>query len=220
MSMKETREVATGVAATLSLSEQAVRYVELWHWDVVPGAWIEVRGGYPACSCGTPGCGAPGAHPVSRDWAARATGSGTVARRLWSEHPWAAILLPTGRTFDVLEVPEAAGCLALARMERTGTMLGPVCGTPFGRMMFFVLPGGAAKAPALLRRMGWSMGAIDLVPRGEGDLVPAPPTRMGTRGWVQWAREPTVANSWLPDSEELLPALAYACGQAREEQPQ
>jgi hypothetical protein len=29
---------------------------------------------------------------------------------------------------------------------------------------------------------------------------------------VQWAREPTTLNRWLPDVEELLSPLAYACG--------
>ncbi|MDX6329347.1 MAG: hypothetical protein QOI83_1730, partial [Streptomycetaceae bacterium] len=29
---------------------------------------------------------------------------------------------------------------------------------------------------------------------------------------VQWARQPTALNRWLPDAEELLSPLAYACG--------
>lgn len=29
---------------------------------------------------------------------------------------------------------------------------------------------------------------------------------------MQWARKPTAANRWLPDAEELISALAYACG--------
>jgi len=32
---------------------------------------------------------------------------------------------------------------------------------------------------------------------------------------VQWARRPTPANRWLPDAEELISALAYACGRDR-----
>jgi hypothetical protein len=35
---------------------------------------------------------------------------------------------------------------------------------------------------------------------------------MGTGGRVQWVREPTAMNRWLPDAEELLGPLAYACG--------
>lgn len=40
----------------------------------------------------------------------------------------------------------------------------------------------------------------------------APPTRIGGHGAVQWARRPTPANRWLPDAEELISPLAYACG--------
>lgn len=191
--------------------DHAVRYAEERHWDVLPGAWLEVRDGALWCSCASPSCDAPGAHPRTPGWAAQATGSATVARRVWAKEPRSSVLLPTGRTFDVLDVPETAGCLALARMERMGTTLGPVISTPAGRMLFFVLPGAAVKAPVLVGQLGWA--AIDLVTRGEGDFVPAPPTRVGARGSVHWVRKPTSANRWLPDADELLPALAYACGQ-------
>ncbi|MFD6417247.1 bifunctional DNA primase/polymerase [Streptomyces sp. NPDC060194] len=196
-----------------SLLETAVRYTEERHWDVFPGAWLEVRDGYEHCSCPRPGdCPAPGAHPVGDDWASEATGSAVQARRLWTARPTASVLLPTGRTFDAVDVPETAGFLALARMERMGLPLGPVTRTPDRRMQFFVLPGAGAKIPALVRNLGWSPAALDLHALGEGAYVPAPPTRLGA-GAVQWARRPTPENRWLPDAEELVSPLAYACGQ-------
>ncbi|MET8680061.1 bifunctional DNA primase/polymerase [Streptomyces sp. NPDC004647] len=194
------------------LIDVAVRYAAERHWDVFPGTWLEVVDGVEHCSCRAADCPAPGAHPVGPDWPALATGSATAARRLWSRQPRAAILLPTGRTFDVLEVSEAAGCLALARMERMDVPLGPIACTPERRMLFFVLPGAAPKAAELVRRLGWPPSSLDLVPRGEGDYVPAPPTRYGPHGSVQWARRPTSTNRWLPDAEELISPLAYACG--------
>jgi hypothetical protein len=199
------------------LLEHAVRYVKERHWEVLPGTWLEFAGGVPRCSCAVQGCDTPGAHPTRPDWTTQATGSVSVVRRLWAAEPRAAILLPAGRTFDLLEVPETAGCLALARMERMGTTLGPVSSTPTGRMMFFVLAGGAAKTPGLLRQLGWSAAGMDLMPRGEGEYVAAPPTRTGPRGSAQWVREPTTANRWLPDAEELMPTLAYACAQDRQD---
>ncbi|GGS29094.1 bifunctional DNA primase/polymerase [Streptomyces griseoviridis] len=198
-----------------SLLETAVRYAEERHWDVVPGTWLEAVGGEQRCSCEDPACALPGAHPARADWASQATGSATVARRMWQKQPRAAILLPTGRTFDALDVPETAGCLALARMERTGLTLGPVTSAPDRRMRFFVLPGAAAKVPELVRRLGWSPVSLDLAVLGEGEWVAAPPTRYGVRGAVQWARRPTPANRWLPDVEELISAVAYACGRTR-----
>ncbi|MFF8592497.1 bifunctional DNA primase/polymerase [Streptomyces sp. NPDC015220] len=198
-----------------SLLETAVRYAEERHWDVFPGTWLEAVDGVQRCSCGDPACAAPGAHPAREDWATQATGSATAARRMWQARPTASVLLPTGRTFDAVCVPETAGFLALARMERMGLTPGPVSLTPERRMQFFVLPGACAKLPDLLRRLGWSPGSLDMVALGEGAYVAAPPTRYGSRGAVQWACRPTPANRWLPDAEELVSALAYACGRDR-----
>ncbi|TXS55659.1 bifunctional DNA primase/polymerase [Streptomyces sp. t39] len=194
------------------LLDAAVRYTDERHWDVFPGTWLEPVDGTERCSCGDTGCASPGAHPGRGDWANQATGSGSAARRLWSKQPRASILLPTGRTFDALEVSESAGFLALARLERMELPLGPVTCTPDRRMLFFVLPGASLKAPELIRNLGWMPSAIDLITRGEGHWVAAPPTRIGGRGAVQWARRPTPANRWLPDAEELISPLAYACG--------
>ncbi|MEV4438120.1 bifunctional DNA primase/polymerase [Streptomyces sp. NPDC049577] len=192
--------------------DAAVRYAEERHWDVFAGTWLEADSGRERCSCGELDCPAPGAHPSRPDWAAQATGSASAARRIWAKQPRASVLLPTGRTFDALDVSESAGFLALARMERMEIQLGPITCTPFRRMLFFVLPGGALKVADAARKLGWSPASLDLIPRGEGDYVVAPPTRVGNRGPVQWARQPTAANRWLPDAEELVSALAYACG--------
>jgi hypothetical protein len=197
-----------------TLLEHAVRYAEERHWDVLPGCWLVPDRGALHCSCADSRCQTPGAHPTGPDWADRATGSATVVRRLWTAEPRASVLLPTGRTFDVIDVPESAGCLALARMERTGTTLGPVGSAPGKRMFFFVMPGAAVKAPGLVRRLGWALSGLGLHTHGEHGYVPAPPTQVGTRGSVQWVRHPTAANRWLPDADELLPSLAYACAQS------
>ncbi|WP_328748249.1 bifunctional DNA primase/polymerase [Streptomyces sp. NBC_00285] len=198
-----------------SLLETAVRYAEERHWDVFPGTWLEAVDGVQRCSCGDGACAAPGAHPAREDWATQATGSATVARRMWSKQPTASILLPTGRTFDAISVRDTAGFLALARMERMELTLGPVTLTPDRRMQFFVLPGASVKLPESIRRLGWAPASLDLVALGEGAYVAAPPTRFGSSGAVQWACRPTPANRWLPDAEELISPLAYACGRDR-----
>jgi hypothetical protein len=195
------------------LLDTAVRYAEERNWDVVPGAWLDMSAqGAPRCSCASDACPEPGAHPSRPDWATQAGGSAAAVRRMWTAQPQASVLLPTGRTFDALDVPESAGFLALARMERMGLPLGPVVSTPARRMAFFVLPGARAKVGEPLRGLGRAPESLGLVVRGEGDWVAAPPTRMGTGGRVQWVREPTAMNRWLPDAEELLGPLAYACG--------
>ena len=204
-----------GVPRQLSgqMLDTAVRYAQERHWDVLPGAWLEMTaGGAPQCSCGSSACASPGVHPTRPDWANQASGNAAAVRRMWHKQPRASVLLPTGRTFDVIDVPEGSGFLALARLERMDLPLGPVVTTPARRMAFFVLPGAAAKVPELLRRLGWPPDSLDLVVRSEGDWIAAPPTRWASGGRVQWARQPTAMNRWLPDAEELLSPLAYACG--------
>ncbi|MDH6112339.1 hypothetical protein P3T36_003750 [Kitasatospora sp. MAP12-15] len=209
------------------LPTEAVRYAEERHWEVVPGSWLIDDDGPVRCSCGTPHCPMPGAHPTTEDWRRRASAGPGVVRRWWTENPKASILLPTGRSFDVLDVPEVAGCLALARMERMGLQLGPVVAVPpspgvpgqpgmYGpagrRLLFLVLPGVLAKLPDMLRKLGWGPDRLDLVARGEGDWIVAPPSRLGPFGFAQWARPPSELNRWLPDTAELINPLAYACG--------
>ncbi|MFI7101103.1 bifunctional DNA primase/polymerase [Streptomyces sp. NPDC050161] len=193
------------------LPDIAARYAEDRHWDVFAGAWLEDNGRSLRCSCGAADCAAPGAHPVAADWAGQASGSGPAVRRMWAKEPRASILLPTGRSFEALDVPETAGCLALARMERMDVPLGPVTRTPGRRMLFLVLPGAGAKVHSLIRGLGRQPATLDLICRGEGEYIAAPPTRIGAHGAVQWARRPTSANRWLPDAEELISQLAYAC---------
>ncbi|WP_327290667.1 bifunctional DNA primase/polymerase [Streptomyces sp. NBC_01198] len=197
---------------TGQLLDAAVRYAEERHWDVLPGCWLETAApGAPRCSCGSARCAAPGAHPVRPDWTGRASGSAPAVRRMWQRQPESSILLPTGRAFDAVDVSEDAGCLALARMERMNLPLGPVLATPGRRLLFLVLPGAGAKIPDLLRRMGWPPQSLDLAVLGEGGWVVAPPTRTAPGGSAQWARRPTPVNRWLPEAEELLGPLAYAC---------
>ncbi|WP_237404724.1 bifunctional DNA primase/polymerase [Actinacidiphila reveromycinica] len=210
--MEDTLAVPRQLNGT-ALLDAAVSYARSRHWEVLPGTWLETdAGGAPRCSCASAACPAPGAHPTRADWATQASGSGSEVRRMWTRQPRSSVLLPTGRTFDVLEVPESAGFHALARTERMEVALGPVVSTPTGRMAFFVLPGAGARVPRLLAALGWPRGAPDLTVRGEGDWVAAPPTRMGRGGRVQWARRPTDQNRWLPDVGEVLSPLAYACG--------
>jgi hypothetical protein len=193
------------------LAEAAAWYARERHWDVFPGTWLESVAGAEHCSCCDTGCEEPGAHPTRPDWAGQATSSATAVRRMWSEQPGSSVLLPAGRTFDALDVPESAGFLAMARMERMGLTLGPVTRTPDRRMVFFALPGAAAKVPALVEQLGWDARTLGPVGRGDGHYVAGPPTRVGRRGTVQWARRPSRANLWLPDAEELISPLVYAC---------
>ncbi|HEY9372501.1 bifunctional DNA primase/polymerase [Streptomyces sp.] len=183
-------------------------YTGLWGWDVVPGA----RAAAGRCSCGDPACTAPGAHPLPYAQAVPAGAGLDDATKAWSEYPGAALLLPVGRAFDVIEVAEAAGRRALVRLERMGLPLGPVCATPTGRAQFFVAPGAAAELPRLLYRMGWDDADLDLHCLGPGAHITAPPSDLGGLGPVRWLRPPALDTAGAPPQARLLVGtLAYIC---------
>ncbi|GAB2740090.1 bifunctional DNA primase/polymerase [Kitasatospora kifunensis] len=205
--------------------QAAAEYAGRWGWTVALGG-SQPRSGPAArprptgpCACGRPHCAAPGLHPP-HGGAARELPPGAApheARELWEGEPGASVLLPAGRTFDVLDVPEPAGLRALVRLERMGTQVGPVLASPGGRLLFFVARGTAAKLPDLLYRMGWDDAALDLVCHGEGTFLAAPPTVLPGLGPVRWLRHPCRESAARPpEARLLLGTLAYACHRGRE----
>ncbi|GGZ47284.1 DNA primase [Streptomyces inusitatus] len=183
-------------------------YTGLWGWSVVPGARA-VSGG---CSCDSPDCASPGAHPLP--YAAEIPAGATLdeVAAAWSRFPGATLLLPVGRSFDILDVAAPAGRRALVRLERMGLPPGPVSQTPDGRCQFFVAPGAAADLPALLYRMGWDDADLDLHCLGPGDHITAPPSDHAGLGPVDWLRPPSLDTAAAPPAARLLlGTLAYIC---------
>ena len=125
------------------MTAAAVAYAALG-WPVVLGAYPRgnARSAGRACSCDRVGCPAPAAHPLSPAWQMQATSDPGKARQQWAHHPEANVILPTGRVFDVLDVPAAAGLAALEMMHDAGVATGPVA-TGSGRTLFFVATRGA-----------------------------------------------------------------------------
>ncbi|MGW6461059.1 bifunctional DNA primase/polymerase [Streptomyces sp. NPDC055078] len=183
-------------------------YTGLWGWAVLPGA----RAAAGACSCGRADCAAPGAHPLP--FAAEIPVGATLdeVTEAWAQVPGAAVLLPVGRAFDILDVAAPAGRRALVRLERMGLPLGPVTATPDGRCQFFVAPGAADDLPTLLYRMGWDDADLDLRCLGPGDHITAPPSDLGGLGPVDWLRPPSLDTATAPpEARLLLGTLAYIC---------
>ncbi|MET9733954.1 bifunctional DNA primase/polymerase [Streptomyces sp. NPDC006458] len=202
------RDIRSGTRRRGRASEctAVAEYTGLWGWNVVPGA----RTAAGACSCGRAGCRTPGAHPL--EFAPEVPAGATLdeATEAWAEFPGAAVMLPVGRAFDVIEVAEATGRRALVRLERMGLPLGPVCVTPDGRAHFFVAPGAATELPSLLYRMGWDDPGLDLRALGHGAHITAPPSDRGGLGPVQWLRAPCLDSATKPPQARLLlGTLAY-----------
>ncbi|MDI3388408.1 bifunctional DNA primase/polymerase [Streptomyces sp. B-S-A8] len=206
--IREIRPVRTGARRRGRASDctAVAEFTGLWGWEVVPGA----RAADGQCSCGKADCPAPGAHPLH--FAAPVPAGSTLGEvtRVWGEFPGAAVLLPTGRSFDVLEVSEAAGRRALVRMERMGIPLGPVTVTPDGRAQFLVAPGAAAELPGLLYRMGWDDADLDLRALGPGEHITGPPSDRAGLGPTRWLRAPALDSATHPPPARLLlGTLAY-----------
>lgn len=196
-------------------------------WPVCPGAhprepsrrshpgrgWLHADG--RACSCDRVGCPAPGAHPVSAAWQLEASANPVEVARWWAERPDANIILVTGRVFDVLDVPAAAGPVALAMLDSAQVRPGPVALSAGDRALFFVATRGVAGD----EEEWWSCHLDcepDSVERVAGlrwhtrnSYVLAPPSRYGRGLAAHWIRTPREHS--LPDALRLLEFLADAC---------
>ncbi|MET7985989.1 MULTISPECIES: bifunctional DNA primase/polymerase [unclassified Streptomyces] len=213
-SSRAMRDIRTGARRRGRSSEgtAVAAFTGLWGWDVVPGA----RAAAGACSCGRADCPAPGAHPLSFAPTIPAGTTLDEATGLWAGFPGAAVMLPVGRAFDVIEVAEPAGRRALVRLERMGLPLGPVTATADGRAHFFVSPGSAAELPELLYRMGWDDASLDLHGLGPGTFITAPPSDRGGLGPVRWLRSPVLDSATKPPPARLLlGTLAYVAHRSR-----
>jgi len=171
------------------LRRAAVRYAE-HGWDVVPGA-VRCSDRFRCVTqCPTMAC-----HPDWAGWEQTATRDPAWVAALWAFRP-RAILLSTGRAFDVLEVPAFLGAGA-----GWGAVRGPVAVTGVGRWMFLVRPGTTLRREFADR--------ADVVLHGAGSWVPAPPT-LTLEGRVRWLVDPEEVSWRLPDGHAVQAGLARA----------
>ncbi len=195
-----------------SMLTSALGYADLG-WPVVRGA---APGHDRACTCDRMGCPDPAAHPVSAAWGVEASTDADTLRRWWAADPAANVVLPTGRVFDVLDVPREAGVMALARMGRSGLPAGPVAALE-GRYLFFV----ATRSP--VDEEEWWSCHLDCVPESVEEMpglrwhcrdsfVLGAPSALATGGRVTWIRTPRESDGSvvLPDPIALLDILADA----------
>ncbi|MFI0405471.1 bifunctional DNA primase/polymerase [Actinomadura sp. 3N508] len=208
-------------AARDRMASAAREYAALG-WPSFPGAHppnaADRKGGDRACSCDRIGCPDPGAHPVSAAWAHQASVDTAVIDRWWAERPQANIILPTGRVFDVFDVPAAAGTLALDRISREDLPVGPVASVGGDRSLFFVATRGAP-----VDEDEWWSCQLDCSPEDVAETpgmrwhcrdsyVVAPPSVLPSGREVGWLRPPS--SDPLPDPLRLLEVLSDSCDAA------
>ncbi len=208
--------------AVARMAVAAVGYAAMG-WPVCAGAYPPGRPHHAgetsrSCSCDRIGCPAPGAHPMSPAWQLQATADPALVARRWAIRPEANVILVTGRTFDVLDVPAEVGQTALTRMQRSGVQPGPVALSAGNRALFFVATRGAPQD-----EIEWWSCHLDCEPETVAQVtglrwhcrdsyVLAPPSRYPGSLTAQWLRPP--ADAPLPDGLRLLEFLADACGGA------
>jgi hypothetical protein len=175
----------------IRLRRAALRYAA-HGWAVTPGACLVGD----RFACGRPGCPVTGCHPAIESWADDASTDPARVARWWRCRPY-TVLLATGRAFDALEVPAAAGRRAL------GDARGPVAVLPDGRCVFLVRPGGALR-PELATR-------LDVLRHGLGSWIPAAPSHTPA-GPVRWMITPAQAGWRLPDPAEVQALLLTTLG--------
>jgi hypothetical protein len=143
----------------------------------------------------------------------QATVDQNVIQGWWETRPEANVILVTGRVFDVLDVPVAAGSSALEQMTAAGVAVGPVAVLGQDRMLFFVVTRGS---PADEDEW-WSCG-LDCEPDCDVEglrwhcrdsYVLAPPSRYTADLSSTWLRPP--AEHPLPDALRLLEYIVDAC---------
>ncbi|GAB3653991.1 hypothetical protein GCM10027589_12460 [Actinocorallia lasiicapitis] len=198
-------------ARTRNKSVSQARDYAALGWAVVPGVTAPVAGDR-ACSCDRIGCPDPGAHPVSTGWARLATTDPDLIATWWNRNPDANIILPTGRTFDVIDVPAPHGAARLAQMLRENTPVGPVAAIGDDRYLFYVATRGMPEDED-----EWWSCHLDCSPESIVDnpgmrwhcrdsyVIAAPSLLPGGRE-VTWVRPPD--GTPLPDPLRVLEILA------------
>ena len=131
-----------------------------------------------------------------------------AAAREYSDHGWpvvgacsAGLLLATGATLDVLEVPAAVGRRACAQLREAG-LAG--AGWPRPRPA----GGGSPSRPGRCCRCRFAERA-DIVLHTDGAAVLAPPSETPD-GWVHWRVPPALSGYRPSPAAPILAAIATA----------
>ncbi|HTK67441.1 MAG TPA: bifunctional DNA primase/polymerase [Pseudonocardia sp.] len=175
-------------------------------WPVVPGTWWQGGAwrGIPAEPVGgltidlSRAAGWDSVPAVSGGVSSATCDSSQVSL-WWSRSPY-SVLLATGSTLDVVEMPAYLGRRVASTLRRVG-VVAALAATPSGRWWLPVTP-GSALYPELAAH-------TEVVVHGPGSWVIAPPSEMED-GLVHW-RVPPSASGWrLPESELVQSAVAEA----------
>ncbi len=135
------------------------------------------------CSCGDPGCGSIGKHPVTTHGLKDASTNREQIEWWWRRFPQANIGLATGHLFDVLDIDGPTGQRSIARLSANHPISrpGPLVRTGRGGWHVYLAPTGLGNPkPRDLEKVDW---------RGRGGYVLAPPSRHASGRRYRWVRD-------------------------------
>jgi Bifunctional DNA primase/polymerase, N-terminal len=136
-----------------------------------------------ACSCGDPGCGAIGKHPITTHGLKDASTNREQIEWWWRRFPHANIGVATGHVFDVLDIDGPAGERSIARLsaDHPVSRAGPLVRTGRGGWHVYMAPTGLGNPkPRDLAKVDW---------RGRGGYVLVPPSRHASGRRYRWVRD-------------------------------
>jgi hypothetical protein len=135
------------------------------------------------CSCGDPGCGSIGKHPITAHGLNDASTNREQVEWWWRRFPRANVGLATGHVFDVLDIDGPAGersIVGLSSAHPSGRS-GPLVRTGRGGWHVYLAPTGLGNPkPRDLEKVDW---------RGRGGYVLAPPSRHASGRRYRWVRD-------------------------------
>jgi len=155
----------------------ALKYATHLRWPVVPlHNWTG-----EACSCGASDCSSPAKHPRTRHGLKDASTDVHTIKTWWARWPDANIGLPTGSTFDVLDVDGEEGDRALAAAAKRAGVTdlstdGPMASTGRGWHLLYATTGHGNRA-RVVEAVDW---------RGAGGYIVAPPSLHSSGRRYEW----------------------------------
>jgi len=141
------------------------------------------------CSCDRIGCPTPARHPVSFAWQTQASTDVEQVEGWLDKDPQANLISATGLAHDVLDVPAAAGRLALERLA-----LG---GGPAGAAGQAVGVGAAGPDPALATTLAPAPASASMSGPGLAELAAGPVAAVGEDRYLFFT-----ATRGTPDDED------------------
>ena len=134
--------------------------------------------------------------PATRNGFKDATTDAERIRTWWTRHPEANIGLPTGHTFDVIDVDLPHGVPAFISLLDTDTEVHGRVSTSSGGIHLYVTPTGGGNLAGIVPGIDY---------RGAGGYVVAPPSTLGPRGraWA-WSVHPSPVLTGVGDTYGLI----------------